>query len=60
MNNKSSGLSVSGVVQIVLIVLKLVGVIDWSWGVVLTPLWIDITLLVVIVFWLWLKDAWRL
>lgn len=60
MNNKSSGLSVSGVVQIVLIVLKIVGVIDWSWRVVLIPLWIDIILLVVIVFWLWLKDAWRL
>ena len=43
MNNssaKSGGVSVLGVIQIVFIILKLVGVISWSWWVVLIPLWI--------------------
>lgn len=47
MNNssaKSGGVSVLGVVQIVFIILKLVGVISWSWWVVLIPLWITIGL----------------
>ena len=30
------------VIQIVLIILKLVGVINWSWWVVLIPMWITI------------------
>lgn len=36
---ETSGLGLLDVIQIVLIVLKLVGVIDWSWWVVLIPLW---------------------
>lgn len=39
MNSKSGGISFFGVLQIVLIVLKLVGVIGWSWWWVLAPLW---------------------
>ena len=35
------------VLLIVLIVLKLCGVIAWSWAVVLTPLWIEIGILVI-------------
>lgn len=44
MNNesKSSGLGISSVLQIVFLVLKLTGLIDWSWWLVLVPLWIDI------------------
>lgn len=48
MNNssaKSGGVSVLGVIQIVFIILKLVGVISWSWWVVLIPLWITIGLI---------------
>jgi len=30
------------VVQIVFIVLKLIGVIQWSWWLVLIPLWVEI------------------
>lgn len=53
-NNRSSaaggGLSILGVVEIVFIILKLLGIINWSWWIVLIPLWIDlgITLLVIL------------
>ena len=39
-DSKSGGIRFAGVLQIVLIVLKLVGVIHWSWPWVLTPLWV--------------------
>ena len=45
-NNSSSGLGICGVLTIVFVVLKLVGVINWSWLWVLSPLWIDIVLTV--------------
>lgn len=35
-----------GLLQIVFIVLKLCKVIDWSWWVVLTPLWASLVLVV--------------
>lgn len=38
----AGGVSTLGVVQIVFIILKLVGVINWSWWAVLIPLWISI------------------
>ena len=43
--NKSSGMGVSSVVGIVFIILKLVGVIEWSWWWVTLPLWGGIVLL---------------
>ncbi|MBO5969967.1 MAG: hypothetical protein J6S14_15875 [Clostridia bacterium] len=49
MNNKSSsGLGICGVLTIIFVVLKLVGVISWSWWWVLSPLWIDLLLAVVL------------
>lgn len=36
---ETSGLGVLDVLQLILIVLKLIRVIDWSWWVVLIPLW---------------------
>ena len=36
---ETSGLGILDVIQIILIVLKLTEVIDWSWWVVLIPLW---------------------
>lgn len=36
---ETSGLGILYVIQIILIVLKLTEVIDWSWCVVLIPLW---------------------
>lgn len=44
----SGGIGFTGVLTIVFIVLKLIGVISWSWLWVLSPIWISI--LVVLVF----------
>lgn len=43
-----SGLGVCGVLTIIFIVLKLVGVINWSWLWVLCPLWINILLTIIV------------
>ena len=47
-NSSSSGMGICGVLTIVFIVLKLVGVISWSWLWVLCPLWIDILFTVIV------------
>lgn len=47
-NSSSSGIGICGVLTIVFIVLKLVGVINWSWLWVLCSLWIDILLTVIV------------
>lgn len=47
-NNSSSGIGICGVLTIVFVVLKLVGVINWSWLWVLCPLWIDILLTIIV------------
>lgn len=49
-NTKSTtgGIGILGVLQIVFIVLKLCGLIDWAWKVVLIPVWIELGLLGVI------------
>ena len=48
MNNRKSGArggcSAAGVIQIVFIVLKLTGLIGWSWAWVLAPLWIALSI----------------
>lgn len=52
----SSGIGFTGLLQIVFIVLKLTKTIDWSWGWVLSPLWISAiigVLLLVVIFILW-------
>jgi hypothetical protein len=45
---KSSSIGLPGVLTIVFIVLKLTGSIDWSWWWVVAPLWLPITVGVVI------------
>lgn len=45
----SSGLGTLGVLQVVFVVLKLCGLIDWSWWAVLIPLWIDLALIALII-----------
>lgn len=42
-------MSLAGVLLIIFIVLKLVGVIAWSWLWVLSPLWIGIAIWVVFI-----------
>lgn len=53
-NTSSGGMGLSGVLGVVFIVLKLVGVIDWSWWWVLSPFWIGLLLTILIllgVYW---------
>ncbi|KSZ59695.1 hypothetical protein Z045_05880 [Rhodococcus pyridinivorans KG-16] len=47
-SNSSGGIGIVGILTIVFVVLKLVGVIDWSWWWVLSPLWISAALGVVV------------
>ena len=48
-NNTSGGTSIATVLFIVFLVLKLVGVIDWSWWWVTSPIWISLGLFLFIV-----------
>lgn len=48
-NTSSSGLGFGSVLTIIFVVLKLVGVIDWSWWWVLSPIWISIGLWLIVV-----------
>ena len=43
-NSAAGGISFSGLLQIVFIVLKLCHVIDWSWWWILAPTWIPLCL----------------
>jgi len=47
-NGSSGGMGVGGVLGIVFVVLKLVGVIDWPWVWVLCPFWIMFAIALVI------------
>ena len=50
-NSTAGGIGFTGVLTIVFVVLKLCGVIHWSWLWVLAPLWIPIviTLLILLI-----------
>lgn len=60
-NSTSKGIGFVGLLQIVFIVLKLCGVIDWKWLWVLAPAWIDlglgVILLIAFVFVAWKKES---
>ena len=47
-NTSSTGLGLPAVLTVVFVVLKLVGVINWSWWWVLSPILIDIGLTIII------------
>ena len=47
-NNASGGIGFCGLLTIVFIVLKLIGVIDWSWLWVLAPSWIPLAIVLII------------
>ena len=59
-NNKASGggIGFSGLLTIVFIVLKLCGVINWSWVWVLSPLWITAILgiLIIVIMIIWINN----
>lgn len=46
-NASSGGIGFAGVLTIVFIVLKLCGVIAWSWWWVLAPVWITVAIYIV-------------
>ena len=51
MNNEkttSSGIGFGSALLLTFIILKLVGVIDWSWWWVLSPIWIPVVLLLAV------------
>ena len=59
-NSASGGIGFVGLLQVVFIVLKLCGVIDWSWKWVLSPIWISLLVvlvifIIVIVFFKWIN-----
>lgn len=49
MDNKRATLGIPDVLAIIFVVLKLIGVIEWSWIWVLSPIWISVILMLVIV-----------
>jgi membrane protein YdbS with pleckstrin-like domain len=48
-NSSSSGIGFTGLLTVAFVVLKLCGVIAWSWWWVLSPIWITILLIIAIV-----------
>ena len=48
-NNNTSGIGLSGILTTIFIVLKLVGVINWSWWWVFAPTWINLILVILII-----------
>ena len=48
-NNSSKGVGFTGLLQLAFIILKLCGVIKWSWWAVLIPTWISLGLIVLLV-----------
>lgn len=61
MNNKqaSGGIGFTGLLTIVFIILKLCGIITWSWWWVLSPLWISTILWVIVVVIVLLVEGWK-
>ena len=47
-NDDSAGLGIAEVLTLIFVVLKLIGVIDWPWIWVLSPLWIGVAVCVII------------
>lgn len=47
-SSSSSGIGFTGLLTVAFIVLKLVGVITWSWWWVLSPLWISALLVALV------------
>lgn len=45
----STGLGILGVLEVIFVVLKLLKLINWSWWLVLIPLWIDLGIAALII-----------
>ena len=54
-NTASGGIGFFGLLAIVFIVLKLIGVISWSWAWVLAPIWMPTVIaLIIFIGFIWL------
>ena len=51
-NGSKSTIGFMGLLQIAFIILKLCNVITWSWFWVLSPIWIEVLVVVIVVLWL--------
>ena len=62
-NVRSGGIGFFGLLGIVFITLKLVGVIDWEWWLVLTPIWVPMAIALIVLlfmfFWAIVKEIGR-
>lgn len=56
----SSGLGLLYVLAVIFIVLKLLGVITWSWVWVLSPIWIQLVIVAIVFIVILIKDPWLL
>ena len=48
-------LSVGTILTIIFVVLKLIGIINWSWLWIFSPLWISIIIGLIVLFIFWIK-----
>lgn len=48
-NNSAGGIGITGLLGVAFIVLKLVGIINWSWFWVLSPFWMSLALVLLVV-----------
>lgn len=48
-NTSSGGIGFAGLLTICFIVLKLIGIINWSWVWVISPIWISAIIIIVLV-----------
>ena len=56
----SSGLGLLDVLAVIFIVLKLLGVITWSWVWVLSPIWIQLVIVAIVFIVILINDPWLL
>ena len=48
-NNTGNSIGLLDVILVVNIILKLIGVINWSWWIVLWPLWASIAIIIIFI-----------
>lgn len=56
MDSKRASLGLADILTIIFVVLKLIGVIEWSWIWVLSPIWISVILIAVLSVVLYIID----
>lgn len=55
-NTSANGISFTGALQILFIALKLIGVIDWPWKLVLLPIELCLALGAILIWLIWMRD----